>query len=422
MIGVNLNADPAVYSSPAGDVCARYFDGVGLGGDFLSYVWNGALATDAKRECSDVYNFVAENFTWNARVHTEVWLFGISRGAFIVRSVGGMINNCGIIQDTTNRFLMDQLYDIYQSPLGVHHPSSPEMVRFRADVSHAVRTPVKFMGLFDTVGARGVPKLNYHTGTGFEWPGLHDNKVSTAVEKVYHALAMHDRFWAFQPCLAERNSRHANDPALNDLKIRQTWFPGCHYDLARQEFQFLRESGSFLETVLFPILNLFSDTVHPNEKLSDLVLLWMLQGIDDEGGGSIICQDTTGNPSDIGTEVTGIQTFITRQSNGSGDIYGSILRYIPGGKLFSAPVAWWKNLNRTAYAILFEPVDRRIPDPGAENGSTAPVWNQVYHYVNADPNIGGNVVGRIAGVRSPRYPSQTYQNYLAYMAAVRRQN
>jgi len=418
MIGINLNANPAVYTSPTGDVCAKYFDGVGLGGDFMNYLWNGAFATEAKRECTDVYDFIVHNFTWNAHVHTEVWLFGISRGAYIVRSVGGMINNCGIIQDTTNAVLINQVYDIYRSPLAVHLPSSPEMIQFRANVSYAVRSPIKFMGIFDTVGSRGVPRLNYHTGSGFEWPEFHDNLVSTAVEKVYHAMAMHDRFWAFQPCLASRDPRHIHDLALAALKIYQSWFPGCHYDVARQEFQFLREGGTRLEQIIFPILNIFSNTVYPNEKLADLVLLWMLQGIQTEGGGTIVRQDTAGNTSNIATEIINIQTFITRKSNGSGDVYNNIPSYLPGGKLFSTPVAWWKNLNKTAYAILFEPVDRWIPHPGIGNGNTAPVWNQVYHYTRADPNIGGNVIGRIAGVQPPRYPSHTYQNYLAYMAAV----
>lgn len=412
MIGINLSANPAVYASPIGDVRARYFDGVGLGGDFVSYIWNGAFATQAKRECTEVYDFIVQNFAWSAQVHTEVWMFGISRGASIVRSVGGMINNCGIVQDAANAVLINQVYDIYQSPHPVHHPSSPEMIQFRASVSYTVRSPVKFMGIFDTVGGRGVPRLNYHSGSGFEWPEFHDNLVSTAVDKVYHATAMHDRFWAFQPCLASRDSKHAHDPALASLKIYQTWFPGCHYDVARQEFQFLREGGTRLEKIIFPVLNMFSNTVYPNEKLADLVLLWMLQGIQSEGGKII---------PNIAAAIKNIQAGISTNSNGSGDIYDNILGYLPGGRLLSAPVAWWKNLNKTVYAILFKPVDRRIPDPGIGNGNMSSVWNQVYHYTKADPNLGGHVIERIAGIQSPRYPSQTYQSYLAYMVAIGRQ-
>ncbi|KAM6513679.1 hypothetical protein FALCPG4_016053 [Fusarium falciforme] len=416
MIGIDMDANPAVYTSPTGDVIARYFDGVGLGGDFLNYLWNGAFATQAKRECTEVYNFIVQNFTWNVNVHTEVWMFGISRGAYIVRSVGGMINNCGIIK-MENAGLVNQVYDIYRSPHAVHHPSSPEMTQFRANFSYAVRSPIKFMGIFDTVGSRGVPRLNYHTGSGFEWPEFYDNLVSTAVEKIYHAVAMHDRFWAFQPCLASRHPNHRGR-AVAALRIYQKWFPGCHYDLARQEFQFLREGGTRLEKILFHILpNIFSKTVYPNQKLADLVLLWMLQGINEERGGTIIRQDTAGNHSNIATEIDYIQDHIMTKSNGIGDVYDNILSYFPWGSLLSAAVLWWKNLGQTAYAILFNPVDRVIPDPGIGNGNTSPVWNQVYDYTVADNDIGGYIIAAIADVQRPRYPSQTYQKYCTYMRA-----
>nr|CEG03440.1 unnamed protein product [Fusarium acuminatum CS5907] len=423
MIGINLNTvapSPVVYSSPTGDVRAGYFDGVGLGGDFMNYLWNGAFATKAESECTDVYNFIVQNSAWNAAVDTEVWMFGISRGAYIVRSVAGMINNCGIIANAGNAALIEQVYDIYRSPHAVHHPSSPEMVQFRTNASYAVRSPIKFMGIFDTVGSRGVPRLNYHTGSGFEWPEFHDNLVSAAVEKVYHALAMHDRFWAFQPCLASRHPNHAGNAALANLEIHQMWLPGCHYDLARQEFQFLREGGTRLEKALFPILNIISNTVYPNEKLADLALLWMLRGINNEGGGIIIREDRDRNPSSIAAEIAGIVAGIKAASNGSGDVYDNVLNYLPGGRLFSAPLAWWKNLNKTAYAILFEPVDRVIPDRGINNGSTTHVWNEVYHYTDPDASLGGNTIELIADVRPSRYPSQSYDKYLTYMATTGR--
>ncbi|OCK87560.1 uncharacterized protein K441DRAFT_622710 [Cenococcum geophilum 1.58] len=418
MMGIDLTGNPAV--STAGNVHARYFDGVGLGGDFMSYLWNGAFATQAKKECTGVYNFIVQNFVWDSQFHTEVWMFGISRGAYIVRSVAGMINNCGIIQNRANAGLINQVYDLYRSPHAVHLPSSLEMVQFRQDVSYGVRTPIKFMGIFDTVGSRGVPKLNYDTGTGFEWPEFHDNFVSSAVEKVYHAVAIHDRFWPFQPCLAWRKSKHANDSALTALQIHQMWFPGCHYDLARQEFQFLREGGNTLEKVLFPILNMISNTVSPNDKLADLVLLWMLQGINREGGGVIIRRNMAGNSRNMTEAITDIQQLFTSQRNGSGDIYSHVLDYLPGGRLFGVLLAWFKNLNKTAYAILFNPVDRVIPDPGVNNAITSPVRNQVYHYTIPDANIGGTVIETSAGVQPARYPSRTYQNYLTYMRAVNR--
>jgi hypothetical protein len=415
MIGINLTANPAVYTSTTGpDIRARYFDGVGLGGDFMSYLWNGAFATQAKRECSEVYDFIVQNFAWDDQVHTEVWMFGISRGAYIVRSVAGMINNCGLIIDGTNADLIGQIYDIYRNPHAVHWPWSDEMEQFRKRVSHRVRTPIKFMGIFDTVGSRGAPKLNYDTGTGFEWPGFHDSFISSVVEKVYHAVAIHDRFWAFQPCLAFRDNKHRTHSAL---KIYQKWFPGCHYDLARQEFQFLREQGSLLEKVVFPIVNLISKTVSPNHQLGDLVLIWMLSAIDSEGGGVIIQRDMNNNPRNITQVIDYFRQHITTSEIGNGDIYEHILSYLPGGWLFSTPVAWCKNHIRTTYAILFDPIDRVIPDLGIGNSL---VRNEVYDYTIVDPDIPNTIIVTSAQVSPMRYPSRTYQNHLTYRAAVGR--
>lgn len=420
MIGIDTRATPAEYISPYGDVRAKYFDGVGLGGDFASYLWNGALATQAKDECTRVYDFIVQNFVWDDVVQTEVWMFGISRGAYIVRSVAGLINNCGILRDKTNQRLIHMAYDLYRSPYAVNKPSSPEMLQFRANASYAVRTPIKFMGLFDTVGSRGVPKLNYNTGTGFEWPEFHDNIVSTAVEKVYHAVAIHDRLWAFQPCLASRDARHANNPALADLMISQKWFPGCHYDLARQEFQFLREGGNLLERALFPILNMISSTVSPNDKLADLVLIWMLRGIRTEGGGDIIQYDLDGGRRNVTGAINDTRRqLVMRSPTGTGDIYGDILSTFPGGKLFWGPIRWFKDLNKTAYAVLFNPVDRVIPDHGRSNGSAGPIWNQVYDYTVPDADLNGAVVGDIAEIGG-RYPSETCENFVSYMDAVGR--
>jgi hypothetical protein len=101
-------------------------------------------------------------------------------------------------------------------------------------------------------------------------------------------------------------------------------------------------------------------------------------------------------------------------------VYDNVLNYLPGGRLFSAPLAWWKNLNNTAYAILFEPVDRVIPDPGINNGPTTHVWNEVYHYTDPDASLGGNTIELIADVRPSRYPSQSYDKYLTYMATTGR--
>ncbi|KAJ9639850.1 hypothetical protein H2201_007373 [Coniosporium apollinis] len=417
MIGINPTAADPTYTSPTGDVHAKYFHGVGLGGDFMSYLWDGAFATHAERDCTKVYDYIVQNF---APGH-EVWMFGLSRGAYIVRSVAGMINNCGIISNSGNAALIGQVYRLYRSPYAVHEPSSVEMQRFRNIASHPVVTPIKFMGIFDTVGSRGIPQLNYDTGVGFVWPEFHDNLVSSAVEKVYHAVATHDRLWAFQPCLASRDTvKHAH---RHDLKIYQKWFPGAHYDLARQEFQFLREGRRGLEGIASSIINRLSRTISPNDQLADLVLLWMLDSIRTERGGAIIRQNTAGRASNIDVIISGLQASLPHGRIGTGDMYANIFRYLPLWNLLSIPLSVVWLVNASLYQILLNPQDRVIPDPG--NPMSPLVQNEVYDYTIADPNHGNSIIGNTARVgtlpqQDPRYPSRTFQNYATYMVATGR--
>ena len=417
MVGIDPTADNQTYISPTRDVHARYFPGVGLGGSFMSYLWDGAFATHAKEDCNKVYKYIVQNFASG----DEIWMFGISRGAYVVRSVAGMINNCGIIRDRRNEDLIDQVYGLYRSPYPVNKPASSEMQNFRRSASHLVTTPIKFMGLFDTVGSRGIPKLNYDTGVGFEWPEFHDNLVSSVVEKVYHAIATHDRLWAFQPCLASRDTKKHG--TWTDLRIYQTWFPGTHYDLARQEFQFLREKRKGLEGFISSIINYLSGTVTPNDQLADFVLLWMLSGITSEGGAAIIQYNIEGRVRTINQIMADLRLSLPQRRRGTGDVYGDISHYLPLGKILSMPLRVVWLFNSTLYQILLNPQNRVIPDPG--NPPSQLVQNEVYNYTVPNPISGNSIIGdtaRVGGLmqQDRRYPSTTFQNYVEYMTATGR--
>lgn len=423
MIGIDPSANDPTYTSPLGDIRAKYFQGVGLGGSFMRYLWDGAFATNAERECTAVYDFIVQNFNSNS----EVWMFGLSRGAYILRSVGGMINNCGIVTDRGNARLIHQIYNIYRNPHPVHEPSSEEMIKFRDTVSYPKETPVKFMGLFDTVGSRGVPKLNYHTGSGFEWPEFYDDKVSSAVEKVYHAVSTHDRLWAFQPCLAWRDAvKHKDSPTL---RIYQKWFPGTHYDLARQEFQFLPEGGAtgMIKPFLFRLINRFSRSIAPNHQLADLALLWILEGVKTQRGADLIQNDSSGTTKTLDDVISALQPHLPTQDIGTGDIYADITRYVPLGNFLFLPLAVTRGFYKELYDILFRPLDRVIPDLGiASTHLSTLVKNEVYDYTAPDSALGDIVIGSSAEVgtrerQDKRYPSETFQNYVAYMEATKRQ-
>ncbi|KAF9117847.1 hypothetical protein BGW39_001727 [Mortierella sp. 14UC] len=172
MMGINMalynpaQAQPIQYQDATRGINACYFPGAGLGGTFLEYIFNGATAHDIDRDCIDVYRYIVENYI---PMH-EIWMFGLSRGAYTVRCVAGMINNCGILKRMNEDgvllgpILLERMYHrvyrIYRSDDPEDHPQTPRSTEFRTQASHNVPTPVKFMGLFDTVGSLGIPYLN----------------------------------------------------------------------------------------------------------------------------------------------------------------------------------------------------------------------------------------------------------------------
>jgi hypothetical protein len=417
MIGIDMASDTGsgdihTLGAEGDSVQARYADGVGLGSTFLDYLFNGATGNDIAKQCTNAYRYIVENYT----LRHEVWMFGLSRGAFTVRCIAGMVNNCGIVRPllhadgTINRDKTAELcmeaYRIYRSPYAIDAPQSPQMQAFRQKASYNVTTPVKFMGLFDTVGSLGIPRFT--GGVGFEWPEFYDQKVSSVVEKVYHAVSMHDRLWIFEPCLALRDPKtQAKNPKL---EIHERWFPGAHYDLGRQRFRFFRGGKEGVDGIVSKLLNWAGHTIEPNQVLSDLVLKWMLDSIEQhDPRGSLIAH--------MGRERAEILERIqAARETGSGDVYGKPLDYIPFGKLIGFASKTSGILGQAISSvlgvksilnILFAVKDRCVPDNGAD----------LYPYKEQDPSLGGERIEVLANLDRTRYPSRTYESFQLYRLA-----
>ena len=260
-------------------VVGSYFDGVGLAGTadlpgFIEYIQDGAVANDIKDRCVEAYKFIVEQFTEDS----EVWMLGLSRGAFTVRSVAGMINNFGILDRGKPEVELDtfctEVYRMYRSRDKHFHPDAPYPAEFREKycVQLNGRAPIKFMGLLDTVGSLGVPKVN--AGFGLEFL-FYDQVVSGEVENVYQALAAHDVFFGFEPCFVRREHGYSK-PGVT----REVWFPGAHWDLGRQRFVPFRTTGGPLERAVHGFLdvtNLLGVNIDPTLKCSVEPLKWMLR-------------------------------------------------------------------------------------------------------------------------------------------------
>ncbi|KAF2009695.1 hypothetical protein BU24DRAFT_358398, partial [Aaosphaeria arxii CBS 175.79] len=436
---VNPPGKPALVHpiiTPQTNVIAGYQEGVGLNKSFLEYLWDGATASTIGDECTAVYKFIVDNYTDDH----DIWMFGFSRGAFTIRCVAGMINNCGIIMklpdlsDNEVYTLCSGVYSTYRSPLEIDKPNSTRCRRLREDKNRVwyPARPIRAMILLDTVGSLGIPRLN--AGVGFDWPEFYDQRVSSVVQEVYHAPSLHDRLWMFQPCLA------FTGPGKEKASIHQTWFPGCHYDVGRQNFRFIRgKPRNWLERWLGTVPRELSKTIYANEILSDVTLRWMLEAVlktHKKDGSLPIFPRLEDNIDDINQRIADPALAESDHPTGSGDIYGDLLDYAPAGLVWRAlarvGAVFIRLLNqvvpglgdnildllgiKTIIKILTATRDRRIP------GNMA----NVYPYKSLENVLVRNTrdvtftVEDAAGLRElnedgkVRYPSQTYESFVLW--------
>ncbi|KAK4182201.1 hypothetical protein QBC35DRAFT_510422 [Podospora australis] len=382
-------------------VVARYRHGVGLGGTFLDYLFNGATASDLAAEVIATYKFIVDNHT----DAYEIWMFGLSRGAYVVRAVAGLINNYGIINrkklgldDAQTEQMCRHAYYLYRSDRATTTPHCAESRAFRLKNSWpligdqeegqpAPRAPVRFMGLFDTVGSLGIPTLT--GGLGLNWPEFHDDVVSSVVQDVCHLVSIHDRLWMFQPCLARRKEGREG--------LHEEWIPGCHYDLGRQKFRFWRSGGGGVVEKLInavsylPIIG-HGLTIEPNMVLSDFAFFKMLDHIrrhDDDG---VLLPDHR----------MPVPVPHTRKDQGSGDVYANIVSYGLGSLV--GPIVTRAFSHLALWNAIFDLRERMIPTADAN----------VYRYRRPDTPLHVPSLDQLADITegpSRRYPSRTAESW-----------
>jgi uncharacterized protein (DUF2235 family) len=186
-----------------------YHEGVGTGFGPLERVLGGAFGIGLSKNIRTAYRFLVDNHNPG----DEIFLFGFSRGAYTVRSLGGLIRKCGILHPRHTDKIPDA-YAFYRSSV---RPDDPEAVEFRKKLS--AEGTVKCIGVWDTVGALGIPgRLSALTRRKH---AFHDVKLSSHVKNAFHALAVDERRKPFAPTLWQAK------PGADQV-VEQVWFAGTH--------------------------------------------------------------------------------------------------------------------------------------------------------------------------------------------------
>jgi len=149
----------------------------------------------------------------------KLFLFGFSRGAYTVRSLAALIAKVGLLppelaMQTGCRQLANQRWWAFKHQNARLEPTAPDA---------AEACPIRLVGVWDTVGALGVPFFNGIDAMDdlerhiFDFADL---DLSERVAYGLHAMAIDEKRKDFVP--SPWNPRHG---------VTQLWFPGVHSDV-----------------------------------------------------------------------------------------------------------------------------------------------------------------------------------------------
>lgn len=196
-----------------------YHKGVGTGG-WWDRMTGGAFGSGISRNIKACYEFLVREYAPG----DELFFFGFSRGAYTVRSLAGLVRNAGILRpEHVGR--VDEAYALYRDRSDATHPGADASVHFRAQYAHDAT--ITCLGVWDTVGALGVPTRGPVGWVSRQRHGFHDVTLSSRVRNAFHAVAIDERRGPFAPTLWR--VRH-DDPACAspDWRVEQRWFAGVH--------------------------------------------------------------------------------------------------------------------------------------------------------------------------------------------------
>jgi uncharacterized protein (DUF2235 family) len=178
------------------------------------------------------YRFLALNYETGDRM----LMFGFSRGAYTVRSLAGLVSLVGLLRKG-DLDQMPRVWDFYRTP-----PADRRVDFIDARWVEERRPEVDLIGVWDTVGALGIPG-NYLSRLGRRRHEFHDVSLGSKIKRAYHALAIDERRKSFIPAIWDTTK------SAPTQVVEQVWFAGAHSNVG----------GGY-----------------PDPVLSDQAFLWMI--------------------------------------------------------------------------------------------------------------------------------------------------
>ena len=215
----------------------KVFYSEGVGTTFGMEVSGGAFGKGIDDVIIAAYEWLVETFEDG----DEIFIFGFSRGAYTARSLSGFISRGGLIR-LGAPLGVKQLYDRYKKGnlvRSIHELLEPgaDKTPFTLEESWMITfcnpVPVKFTGVWDTVGA--FAKTNIAKSlTGGDHSFL-DANLRKSETYVYHALAIDENRDDFDATLLSQYVLNTQAEPFRSARllsdVEQRWFVGSHGDV-----------------------------------------------------------------------------------------------------------------------------------------------------------------------------------------------
>ena len=225
--------------------------GCGKGNNMLARVLDRTLGGGLGWGSLDIIEETYRNLVFVYEPGDEIYVFGFSRGAFAARSLVGLIRSCGIAP-RSHLARIPVAIARYMSRDPATHPEDPSSFEYRADFApftatskgefkwrrdrgdeQAIRLTVDYLGVWDTVGALGIPAFLPGAKTFNAKYQFHDTKLTSSVLSARHAIALDERRRTFPPHpwsnLDKLSAADSRGGGMREVRSHlQQWFPGNH--------------------------------------------------------------------------------------------------------------------------------------------------------------------------------------------------
>ncbi|HEX8626247.1 MAG TPA: DUF2235 domain-containing protein [Allosphingosinicella sp.] len=226
----------------------HYDEGVGTGR--LEKMSGGVFGAGLVDNVREAYRFLIFNYDPG----DQIYVFGFSRGAFSARTFVGFVRHVGPLS-RLHAARIDEALGLYEQRLKGADGASEKMRRFRADYAAAVcvgddddswrcknvpgyekgKAPplkIRYLGIWDTVAALGLPAALPLSGWLNREHEFHDPSVTDFVESARHAVAIDERRSTFPATLCgdleALNAAKGKTADAPDAPYQEKWFPGVH--------------------------------------------------------------------------------------------------------------------------------------------------------------------------------------------------